>query len=227
MTTVAIVGGGPAGLITAKEALACDLRPTVFESSSQIGGQWNLDSDTSAVWPSLYMNTSRRMEELSDFTWDQAVPPEQRPENGGYRGVFPHAREAIMYIDAMVDKFGVRETIKLNSRVSSISKTESGKWIVATDTSQEEFDHVVIATGRYITPNTELVRQSRMFWASFPLRLFVSVLALPYFTPLHILSPSHTPLASPRSPALSLSLSLSLCVCVCVCVCVRLMKVGH
>ncbi len=40
MLTVAIIGAGPAGLVSAKEAKAHGLNPTVFEKGSTVGGLW-------------------------------------------------------------------------------------------------------------------------------------------------------------------------------------------
>lgn len=39
---VGIIGAGPAGLVTAKYLLDEGLKPTIFEISDQLGGQWNL-----------------------------------------------------------------------------------------------------------------------------------------------------------------------------------------
>ena len=41
---IAIIGGGPAGLVAAKSLLEESLQPVVFEQSSALGGQWHAAS---------------------------------------------------------------------------------------------------------------------------------------------------------------------------------------
>lgn len=44
---VAIIGGGPSGLITAKYMLENNIKPFIFEKLKNIGGMWNINNTRS------------------------------------------------------------------------------------------------------------------------------------------------------------------------------------
>ena len=56
---VAIIGSGPGGLVAARYLKHHGFDPVIFEQGDQIGGQWNVRSPHSGVWPSMVTNTSR------------------------------------------------------------------------------------------------------------------------------------------------------------------------
>ncbi len=56
---IAIIGAGPAGLVSAKYALENGFETTIFEKESELGGLWN--PSTGAMWESMHAN-------LSNFT---------------------------------------------------------------------------------------------------------------------------------------------------------------
>ena len=64
-SSVAIIGGGPSGLVAAKEARECGLTPTVFEQGKTIGGIWKPEGGK--AWESLRINNSRYASSFSDF----------------------------------------------------------------------------------------------------------------------------------------------------------------
>src|ERR1700748_3021448 len=65
--TVAIIGGGPAGLVAARFPKKTVFDPGVFEAAAVVGGQWNTGSPLSAVWPGMRTNTSRVLTAFSDL----------------------------------------------------------------------------------------------------------------------------------------------------------------
>lgn len=157
---VAIIGGGPAGLVSAKEFKALGHDVTLFESSAQIGGQWNSNNKRSAVWNSLNMNTPRHMIEFSDFSWDDVVPP-----TSGYSGTFPPHRESQQYLLAYVKNFGLEDHIKTNHEIVAVKKNADASWEVEFEINSQEgesiansqtFDMVIFATGMFTKANRPL-----------------------------------------------------------------------
>jgi dimethylaniline monooxygenase (N-oxide forming) len=71
---VAIVGGGPAGLVAAKSLLEEGLQPTVFEQSSNVGGQWNAPGPHSGIWKTMRANTSKVTTCFSECPFDEELP---------------------------------------------------------------------------------------------------------------------------------------------------------
>ena len=64
---VAVIGGGPGGLVAARWLLAQGFEPTIFEQAPTLGGQWTGRRGTSGVWPAMHTNTSRILTAFSDL----------------------------------------------------------------------------------------------------------------------------------------------------------------
>ena len=142
---VAIVGGGPAGIVTAKHLLAYGFEPIIFEQSNDLGGQWNAAAPHSGVWPEMRTNTSRVMTRFSDLGHDDDV------------ATFPHNREVHAYLHRYADRFGVTPCVRLNTRVEHLEESPDGGFKVTSKdhrgTQVESFDRVVVASGRFNQPS--------------------------------------------------------------------------
>src|SRR5262249_2230002 len=65
--SVAVIGGGPAGIAAARYLSSEGFAPALFEQNDRLGGHWAGDPRTSAVWPAMRSNTSRVMTAFSDL----------------------------------------------------------------------------------------------------------------------------------------------------------------
>lgn len=156
---VAVIGGGPAGLVAGKEFQTLGHKVTLYESSKNIGGQWNLQNSRSAVWSYLNMNTPRHMIEFSDFGWDDFKESEET-----YSGTFPKNRESQAYLEAYAKNFSLYDKIKLSHKVTSVSKSNE-EWLIEFEQvtadgtkakGSKKFDLVVFATGMFGKPSFPL-----------------------------------------------------------------------
>src|ERR1700760_2596486 len=102
---IAIVGAGPAGIVTARYALEAGFEPTVFEAGNRLGGQWDVGAPHSGVWPGMHTNTSRELTAFSDF-----APPPEYP-------LHPTAEQIRDYLDAYAAAFDVVDRIRFGTRV--------------------------------------------------------------------------------------------------------------
>lgn len=139
--TVAIIGGGPSGLVTAKELAAAGLHPTVLERGDDIGGQWNVGTASSSVWTGMRTNTSKDLTAFSDFP-----PPAEYP-------TFPTAEQVHDYLHAYAEHFGV--LVRTGAEVSAVRPSAGGwtvEWCERGQLRRAAFDHVVIASGRFTAP---------------------------------------------------------------------------
>ncbi len=134
---VAIVGAGPGGLSAAKHALEAGFDVTVFEASDDLGGQWHTTASHSGIWPGMRTNTSRAMTAFSDF------PPPATHD------LHPMAEQIQDYLRSYAETFGVAERIRFDTEVRRVAPG----W----DVDGEHFDAVVIASGRFHTPELPAV----------------------------------------------------------------------
>jgi dimethylaniline monooxygenase (N-oxide forming) len=163
---------GISGLTALKECLANGIDATVFESRSDIGGQWNYEehpqplprlnaescSNTQSIRLSQHsafttnmhegvvLNSCRDTTHFSDFP----MSPDRYPEFFGHR-LFKQ------YIDEYTDYYGLRGYIRVNTPVLLCKVLESGQWCVTYRTAEgatanEQYDAVFACSGRVSTP---------------------------------------------------------------------------
>jgi len=146
MDKVALIGAGPAGLVTARYLKSEGFHPVLYEQGDRVGGQWTGDARYSGVWPSMRTNTSRVMTAFSDLAYPPGTP------------VFPTNQAVCEYLERFADQFDLLPSIRLRTRVENIARTPDGtRWVVrSTDsdgtTRDETFGRVVVASGRYHKP---------------------------------------------------------------------------
>ncbi len=145
MPRVAIIGGGPSGIASARWLKHYGFEPVIFEQSDRIGGQWNASGELSGVWPSMRANTSRTMTSFSDLRHQADV------------SIYPHNSQVLEYLQRYATKFGVNSYLRTSTRVESIDLASGGKFLVRSretngQTIAEIFDRVIVAAGRYNHP---------------------------------------------------------------------------
>ncbi|MGH3937582.1 MAG: flavin-containing monooxygenase, partial [Pseudonocardiaceae bacterium] len=123
--SVAIIGAGPAGLTAAKAALECEMRPTVFERATEIGGLWRPGSG--AAWPGMATNLSRYSCGFSDFPWPADAPD------------FPCQPDMFDYLCRYADTFDLHPTMRLGCPITRGAQLAG-------------FDAVIVASGIFTTP---------------------------------------------------------------------------
>jgi hypothetical protein len=145
---VAVIGAGSAGITTAKSLVEEGFSVTIFERSADIGGQWNYNGVNSGVWDTLHANTSKKITSFSDFPLDEKLPH------------FVHHQQMKEYFRKYMIHFGFSDRVMLNHEVEhSERRKEDGKWRltirnIRTDkVKTEDFDFLVVATGRYSIPS--------------------------------------------------------------------------
>lgn len=165
---VAIIGAGPSGLAqlrafqSAREKGAEIPELICYEKQSDWGGLWNytwrtgLDENGEPVHGSMYRylwsNGPKECLEFADYTFEEHF--------GKPIASYPPRAVLWDYIKGRVEKAGVRDYIRFNCPVRHVSYCEeSGRFTVTvhdhnSDTiSSDTFDHVIVASGHFSTPN--------------------------------------------------------------------------
>lgn len=136
MSTVAIIGAGPSGIVSAKTAIECGLKPMVFEKSSRIGGLWKPESGS--VWESMHTNISYHTCQFSDFPWKEGVQD------------FPDQAEVNEYLNEYATAFKIPPHLQFDSEVKKVAMS-NGKWQVewlnGDNRYVKTFDFVIICSG--------------------------------------------------------------------------------
>ena len=164
--TVCIIGAGSQGLAALKNVLEESedgnyFIPTCFDSRDQIGGLW-AHSDDPAILTALestLTNVSRWRNCYGDFpVQDSDFEGDELGQNIG-RYVYLGHKGFLNYLERYANTFNLRKWIKLNTRVTRISREQGGKrWEVVTraqapgESAREErhlFDKIIFATGQY------------------------------------------------------------------------------
>ena len=142
---VAIIGGGPAGLVAARFLKKHGFDPVVFEAAAAVGGQWNVASPVSAVWPGMRTNTSRVLTAFSDLD----------PPLG--TNVYPSHVDMLAYLQRYAETVGLTPHLRLSTPVERLDRGPGAGWIVRSrrgeSTVSELFSRVVVATGCCTTPD--------------------------------------------------------------------------
>ena len=160
---VAVIGAGPAGLITASELIRSGLEVVVFEQREVLGGTWALQSISnspdirennrsvfSATYPGMKVNFPRQLMGFSDYPCnDQNL---QSPV------IFPGQEQIHDFLARLAQKQGVTPRIRHHHQLKRLHcQTRNGKdsWLIETEQQgvlDEPFDAVLFCTGRYSEP---------------------------------------------------------------------------
>lgn len=174
-----VIGAGPSGLVAARELRREGHHAVVLEQNDDVGGQWlyqevcsckgegNKGADQlvvhSSVYASLRLASPREIMGFTDFPFGEVK------ESGDTRR-FPGHRELLMYLWEFCDRFGLREMIRLGTRVEYVGMVGYGglpeelRWTVRSKdrrgeaAAEEIFDAVVVATGHYSHPKLPIIK---------------------------------------------------------------------
>jgi len=165
---IAVIGAGPSGLAqlrafqSAAKAGAEIPEVVCFERQSDWGGLWNytwrtgLDEHGEPVHSSMYRylwsNGPKEGLEFADYSFEEHF--------GKQIGSYPPRAVILDYIEGRVKKAGVRDWIRFSTAVRMVNYDEDkGTFTVtvhdlkADRMYSEVFDHVIIASGHFSTPN--------------------------------------------------------------------------
>jgi dimethylaniline monooxygenase (N-oxide forming) len=144
MQKVAVVGAGPSGLVAARFLKSEGFDPVLFEQGEGLGGQWSGDVQHSGIWPSMHTNTSRVLTQFSDLPHAPGLP------------AYPSNQDIRNYLGRYADQFDLVSRVRLKCAVREIARARRG-WVVRHGDTEEVFEKVVVASGRFHQPWTPAV----------------------------------------------------------------------
>jgi len=151
---VCVIGAGIAGLVTAKVLREDGFDIVVFEKQAEVGGVWA----ASRAYPGLRANNSRETYAFSDFPYPDTTDD------------FPTAEQVRAYLNAYIDRFGLRSLICLSTEVVSVTRSQTDRFQVlvraggAGELAEKlEFDFVVVCNGVFSEPQVPQVPGHELF----------------------------------------------------------------
>ncbi|EKS33649.1 hypothetical protein HMPREF9696_02769 [Afipia clevelandensis ATCC 49720] len=140
---ICIIGAGSSGIAVGKALRDRGLSFDCFEKGSNLGGMWRYENDNglSCAYRSLHIDTSRNNLGYPDFP----IPADQ-PD-------FLSHRQLLAYLESYADHFHVRSAISFNTEVTSVARTDGGRWLVTTaDGRARDYRAVIVANGHLWNP---------------------------------------------------------------------------
>ena len=163
---VAVIGAGPSGLAVLRAFQTAkangDEIPEVvcFEKQDNWGGLWNytwrtgLDQYGEAVHGSMYRylwsNGPKEGLEFADYSFEEHF--------GKQIASYPPRSVLFDYIEGRIKKTEVRDWIKFSTAVKNVEQSDGGFTVTTCDLTTSKtnvgyFDHVIVCSGHFSTPN--------------------------------------------------------------------------
>ena len=169
---IAVIGGGPAGLVATKFLTQYGNDVIGFEKSPTLGGLWQYEDEPqkkyatladktqplNACYESLLLNTSKQLTAFSDYPPSSSMP------------IFMNNHQFLQYLQDYTDVFSIGNKFKLNSTVVQLVRSSKPPFTWNVHYIQEDgvakfenFDLVAIATGAFCHPNWPTVMNEEHF----------------------------------------------------------------
>lgn len=137
----AIIGGGPAGLSSAKNLKEQGIPFDAYEAAEDLGGLWNIKNKNSTVYESAHLISSKRMTEFEDFPMKDEVAD------------YPHHSEMLNYFKDYANHFGLYDHYIFNTKVERLEPVGE-LWSLTTDKDETHlYKGIIIANGCLSCPN--------------------------------------------------------------------------
>lgn len=141
---ICIIGAGACGLMAARLFKEEGFTAQVFEATSHIGGTWMYSSDpsaTSAMYKSLRCNIPKEI---------MCYREEPFAEN---TNSFVEHAQVLKYLQNFAEKHKLHDLIRLNTRVTAVTK-QGEAWRIECEPKLMTYaDAVVVCNGHYSVPN--------------------------------------------------------------------------
>jgi cation diffusion facilitator CzcD-associated flavoprotein CzcO len=138
--TYLVIGAGPAGLAATRSLKDAGLPVEAAERNADVGGQWLYGAQSSAVYASTHLISSKATTAFADYPM-----PDEWP-------AYPSRVQIEQYFKDFAKHFGLYPLIRFHDGVAKLERKGSG-WRATFDKGEaRDYDGVVIANGHLSDP---------------------------------------------------------------------------
>jgi cation diffusion facilitator CzcD-associated flavoprotein CzcO len=139
--THCVIGAGAAGLAAAPHQTAAGIPIEVIERERKVGGIWDAALPHSPVYHSAHLISSKPLTQFPDFPMPREYPD------------YPNHAEALAYLRAYAQAFGLHEHIRFGQTVEQAERTAPGEWRVTLgDGTTRVYAGLIVAAGVHWVP---------------------------------------------------------------------------
>ncbi|KAF5271107.1 hypothetical protein FQA39_LY08245 [Lamprigera yunnana] len=164
---IAVIGGGPSGLVAAKYCLANNFECDVFEQRGYLGGTWNTDKsgeqkDDNIIYTNLYKGVQTNIPKEIMMYPDHSYPLEEIKS-------FLGPTEVFQYFKTYADKFNIHQCMKYFTIVENVTPNKNNTWNVTfrhlktKTTDVAVYDGVFVCNGHLWYPDVPKIPGQNIF----------------------------------------------------------------
>ncbi|MEG4115304.1 MULTISPECIES: NAD(P)-binding domain-containing protein [unclassified Microcoleus] len=149
--TIGIIGSGVAGLQAARFLQNAGFNCEIFEKSQKLGGVW------AAGYHTFGLQIFSKLYEFPDYPMPEIYPD------------LPSGEQIRSYLEDYAHHFQIFDKIHFNCIINQLESIPENRWILhytnqeTGETTQKEFDFIVISTGLYSNPYIPNIPDQEVF----------------------------------------------------------------
>ncbi|XP_031633746.1 dimethylaniline monooxygenase [N-oxide-forming] 3-like [Contarinia nasturtii] len=154
---IAVIGAGPSGIVSAKNAIAQGHNVTIFEKTGTLGGIWYYTEETGTDEYGVEIHTPMYRDLTTNLAKHLMIFPNVPPYTYPYgTPSYPSHEDVWKYLNSFAEEFHVKELIRYHHFVDKIVVKKNGKWEVTVlrknlckqkQKETHEFDAVFVCSG--------------------------------------------------------------------------------
>ena len=136
-----VVGAGPAGIVALKVLRQKGIQAVALEREDDVGGNWYFGRNSSSVYQSTHLITSKRFTEFPGFPMPDGYP------------AYPSHEQMLAYTRGFAKHHGLYDSIRFNANMRQATPDAQGWRLDLADNETPLFcDNLIVATGNYWCP---------------------------------------------------------------------------